>query len=167
MTQVDTRPERTTPRFEDLAVGDAIPDLVKGPLTPAHLMRWSAAVENWHRIHYDAGFATGHDGLPERVVNGSFKQHVLVQLVRDWAGPAGWLWRIGFQFRGMDLVDDTLTAFGAIAGVREADGLGVVDLEIGLRNQRGELNTPGHATAVLPLEGGRPVPYPFVPPQEG
>jgi hydroxyacyl-ACP dehydratase HTD2-like protein with hotdog domain len=25
------------------------------------IVRWSAAVENWHRIHYDLPFATGHE----------------------------------------------------------------------------------------------------------
>ena len=43
--------------FEDVAVGDEIGPLVRGPMTPMHLFRWSAAIENWHRIHYDDPFA--------------------------------------------------------------------------------------------------------------
>ena len=31
----------------------ACTSLRKGPLTTVHLMRWSAAMENWHKIHYD------------------------------------------------------------------------------------------------------------------
>ena len=64
--------------FEDVAVGDELPALVRGPLTSTHVMRWSAAIENWHRIHYDQPFAVGHDGLPGLLINGSFKQHLLV-----------------------------------------------------------------------------------------
>ena len=43
-----------TPYFEDVAVGLELPGLEKGPLTTAHLMRWSAAMENWHKINYPA-----------------------------------------------------------------------------------------------------------------
>jgi len=38
-----------------------------------------------------------------------------------------------------------------------------VDLEIGLRNQKGEEGTLGTARVVLPRRGGPPVPYPFDP----
>lgn len=161
-----TRSGQARRYFQDVQVGDAITELPKGPMSPMHLMRWSAAMENWHRIHYDETFAKEHDKLPERLVNGSWKQHVMVQMMKDWLGPEGWLWKIGFQFRGMDRVWDTVTAWGRVANLSERDGLGIVECEIGLRNQRGEEGTPGWAIGVLPLRGGRPVPYPFVPPAE-
>jgi acyl dehydratase len=72
--------------FEDIQTGASITGLSKGPMTAMHIMRWSAAIENWHRIHYDRDFATGHDGLPDILVNGSWKQHVMVQMLKDWAG---------------------------------------------------------------------------------
>jgi acyl dehydratase len=147
--------------FEDVAVGDVLPPLVRGPLTTAHVMRWSAAIENWHRIHYDHPFATGHDGLPGLLINGSFKQHVLVQLMRAWLEPAGWLARIQMSFRGMDLVGDTLTATGRVVETAEHDGFGLVVCEVAIRNQRDEEGTTGGATGVLPHRGGPAVPYPF------
>jgi acyl dehydratase len=142
--------------FDDINIGDDVPTVEKGPMSPAHLMRWSAAIENWHRIHYDEVFAKEHDGLPDRLVNGSWKQHVLVQMMKDWAGLGGWLWKIGFQFRGMDVVGDTVTAWGKVIDKQQ----------VGLVNQRGENGTPGTATAVFPIRGGKPIPYPFVPPAE-
>ncbi len=151
-------------RFEDVELGTDIPALSKGPLTTAHIVRWSAAMENWHRLHYDYRYATEHDKLPDVLVNGSWKQHVLVQLLKDWVGPGGWTWKIGFQFRAMDLPGDTITAWGRPVRKYEADGLGFVELEIGLRNARGVESTKGTATVVLPMRGGRAVPYPFVPP---
>jgi acyl dehydratase len=150
--------------LEDVQVGDEVTPLSKGPMSPMHLMRWSAAMENWHRIHYDETFAKEHDKLPERLVNGSWKQHVMVQMMKDWVGPEGWLWKISFQFRGMDKVWDTVTAWGTVTNTYEKDGLGFVECEIGMRNQRGEEGTPGTAIGVLPLRAGRSVPYPFVPP---
>ncbi len=44
--------------FEDVTVGEALPALPKGTISTAHLMRWSAAIENWHRIHYDRRYVT-------------------------------------------------------------------------------------------------------------
>lgn len=150
--------------FEDVELGKEIPSISKGPITTAHIMRWSAAMENWHRIHYDHPYATGHDKLPDVLVNGTWKQHVLAQLLKDWAGEGGWNWKIGFQYRAMDIPGDTITAWGRPVKKYEADGLGIVELEIGLRNSRGVDSTQGTATVVLPLRGGRKVPYPFVAP---
>ena len=89
--------------FEDVAVGTEVTSIVRGPMSPIHLMRWSAAIENWHRIHYDWRFATNHDGLPDVLINGSWKQHLLVQLMRGWLGSEGWLWQLSYQFRKMDV----------------------------------------------------------------
>jgi acyl dehydratase len=148
-------------KFEELSVGDEITPLVRGPMTPVHLMRWSAAIENWHRIHYDQQFAVEHDHLPGLLINGSWKQHFLVQAMTEWLGPAGWLAKISFQFRAMDQVGRTLTAWGRVTEKDERDGLGLVLCEIGIRDDRGEESTPGSATSVLPLADGPSVPYPF------
>ena len=152
--------------FEDVAAGDALPALAKGPLTSAHLMRWSAAMENWHKIHYDRPFAIEHDKLPGLLVNGSLKQQFVVQLLKDWAGPAGWVWKVSYQFRAMNLAGETLSAWGRVTGKRDGPGYGLVDLELGLVNEQGKESTPGKATVALPRRGGPPVPYPFVPPRE-
>ena len=149
--------------FEDVDVGQDIPTLQKGPMTPAHIMRWSAASENWHRIHYDRDYAVNHDKLPDIMVNGSWKQHVLIQLLTDWVGEEGWLWKIGFQFRGMNVPGETLTAWGRITDKKLVGDYGVVTLEIGLVNEKQAEGTPGTATVVLPRRGGKPVPYPFDP----
>jgi acyl dehydratase len=149
--------------FEDLSPGQFLPELVKGPISTAHIMRWSAAMENWHRIHYDWRYATEHDKLPDVMVNGSWRQHVLIQLVLDWLNDAGWLWKIGFQFRGMNVPGETLTAWGQVRGLVKRGPFGVVSLDVGLKNQNGEEGTPGHATAIVPCRNGPPVPYPFDP----
>jgi acyl dehydratase len=150
--------------FEDVRIGDQVTALVKGPITTAHLVRWSAAIENWHRIHYDLPFSVEHDRNPGLLVNGSWKQHVLVQMMKDWVGREGWLWKIGFQFRAMNVAGETIHSWGRVTDKYEQDGLGIVECEIGIRNDAGLESTPGTATAVLPLRDGRPVPYPFVRP---
>lgn len=147
--------------YEDFAVGQSLAPLIKGPMTVAHIMRWSAAIENWHRIHYDWRFATQHDGLPDVLVNGSWKQHVMVQLMKDRLGPEGWLWKLRFRYRAMDVAGDTIFAHAEIANKENAGGFGFVTARITLRNQRDVVSTTGWAIGVLPLRGGPKVPYPF------
>lgn len=148
-------------QFESIQIGERVHELDKGPISTAHIMRWSAAVENWHRIHYDQAFATGHDGLPGVLINGSWKQHILVQLVKDALGPAGWLWRLKFRYKKMDLSGDALRAVADVVDKQQAGGFGFVTLRVQLINQSGEVSTEGHAIGVLPLSGGPAVPYPF------
>jgi acyl dehydratase len=151
--------------FEDVQVGMDIPSLSKGPMTTAHIMRWSATMENWHKIHYDTPFAVNHDKLPGVLLNGSFKQQWLAQLLKDWVGVNGWVWKLNYQFRAMNLVGEKLTIWGKVTAVRKAPDFGLVDLDIGIVNQEGKESTPGKATVAVPYRGGKPVPYPFVPPK--
>jgi len=149
--------------FEDVAVGQELTPLVKGPVGTIHLMRWSAAVENWHRIHYDAKFAVEHDKLPGLLINGSLKQNYILQLLKDWAGPTGWVWRVSFQFRAMDVVGSILSVWARIEDAERQENYGIVRLKLGIVNADGRESTPGDATIVLPYRDGPPLPYPFTP----
>jgi acyl dehydratase len=155
--------ERT---FGDTQLGDEIPMLRKGPLTTAHLMRWSAAIENWHKIHYDETFTREHEKLPGLLVNGTLKQQFILEALTDWAGPRGWVWKVSFQFRSMNLVGEELYVWATVTGKRAGERFGLVDLELGIRNDKGTESTPGNAVIALPFRNDEAVPYPFVPPEQ-
>jgi len=152
--------------FEDVVLGEELPRLPKAPLTTMHLMRWSAAMENWHRIHYDQRFAIENDKLPGVLINGSLKQNFIVQALKDWAGLEGWLWKVSFQFRQMDVAGSSLYIWARVTEKTSVEqDFGLVKLELGVKNQDGRESTPGKAIVALPLRGGK-VPYPFVPPKQ-
>lgn len=151
-------------RFEDVGVGDVVPALEKGPLTIVHLVRWAAAIENWHRIHYDRAFAVGHDGLPDVLVHGSLKQQFILQLLKDWAGLEGWAWKTRFQFRAMDPVGSVLQVWAKVKTKLPCDGYGLVELELGIAGEGKRESARGAALIALPFRDGPPVPYPFVAP---
>lgn len=151
--------------YEAVQVGDALPLLGKGPLTSAHLMRWSAAMENWHKIHYDKPFAVEHDKLPGILVNGTLKQQFIMQMLRDWAGTEGWVWKVSFQFRAMNLEGESLRVWGKVTGKRQCDAYGLVDVELGILNDSDKESTPGSAVVALPYRSGKPLPYPFIAPE--
>jgi acyl dehydratase len=151
--------------YDDVEVGQEMPSLVIGPMTPTHAFRWSSAIENWHRIHYDQDFAVYHDGLPNILIQGSWKQSIMPRYLKDLCLPDGWMWKSAFQHRAMIVPGDTITCWSTVTNTYERDGLGFVELDTGMRLQNDTESCPGSATLVLPLRGGRPVPYPFVPPE--
>jgi acyl dehydratase len=146
--------------FESVSVGDRI-ELTKGPLTEAHLMRWSSAMENWHKIHYDQRFSLEHEKLPGLLISGSLKQQFVVQLLSKWAGPKGWLVSASFQFRAMNIVGETLTTWAEVKELHREAEYGLVTLELGIRNNSEKESTPGQGIVALPFAAGRPVPVPF------
>jgi len=162
MTRTITQPEQIY--FEDVSEGFELPRLRKGPLTTVHLMRWSATMENFHKIHYDQQFTVEHDKLPGLLVNGSFKQQFILQHLKDFAGLQGWAWKAKFQFRAMDVVGTTLEVWAKVKRKIPLQDYGLVELDLGIQNLEGRESTPGSALVALPYRGGKAVPYPFVPP---
>jgi acyl dehydratase len=152
--------------YDDVEVGQEMPPYVIGPMTSTHVFRWSAAIENWHRIHYDQDFAVYHDGLPSILIQGSWKQSIMPRYLKDLCLPDGWMWKVSFQHRAMIVPGDTITCWATVTHMYEKQGLGCVELDTGMRLQNDIESCPGHATIVLPIRGGRPVPYPFVPPAD-
>ena len=139
--------------FEDISVGMELDQVVKGPLTTTHLVRWAAANGNYARIHWDLPFAQVHQGLSNVVVNGSLKNQYLGQLMIKLAGPEGWFKRFYVEHRGMDYPGDIITASGSVTAVREIGGYGHVDCDVNLTNNRGDTTATGRATVVLPKQG--------------
>ena len=70
-----------------------------------------------------------------------------------------------FQHRAMIVPGDTITVWGSVTKKYEEEGLGFLDLDVGIRLQYDAESCPGRATIVLPIRGGKPIPYPFVPPK--
>lgn len=151
--------------YDDVNAGHELPPLVIGPMTPTHFFRWSAAIENWHRIHYDQSYAIYHDGLPTILGQGSWKQSILPRYLKDLCLPDGWPWKVSFQHRAMIVPGDTITVWAKVTGKREVDEFGLVDLDVGMRIGEDTETCPGTGTIVLPIRGGREIPYPFVPPE--
>jgi acyl dehydratase len=147
--------------FENVRVGEKVPDLVRGPLTSAHLTRWSAATENWHRIHYDLPFAVEHDKLPGLLIHGDLKLQFVFQCLMAWAGDSGWVWKVSMELRDMNLAGETLTVWARVLEKERAEGFGVVKLLIGVRNEEGDESIRGSASVALPYTDGPAVPYPF------
>ncbi len=156
---------KTQTYYEDVNVGDELPKYIYAP-TPTHLFRWSAAIENFHRIHYDLDIGLNHGKNPSILIHGSWKQSVVPQFLKDFTLPKGWPWKARFEHRAMLVPGDVLIMWGKVTGKYEKGGMGFIDLDIGMMTQDSVESMPGSATVVLPIKGGIDIPYPFVPPTD-
>ena len=132
--------------FEDVTVGSELPPLVKHP-TNAQLFMFSAVTWNSHRIHYDADYARGTEGLPNIIVHGPLHGSFLAQVVTDWMGEVGKLKKFSWSNRLPAQPGDVLTCRGKVTSKDEATRL--VECDLLMENQRGERVVRGKATVEL------------------
>ena len=149
--------------YDDVQIGMELPKYIK-KYSIVHLMRWSMAMENSHRLHYDYPFAINRDKLPGVLFHGSWRASIIAKWLKNWTLPDGWAWRTRWQVRAMVVPGEITILWGKVTGKREQENMGLVDIELGIRNEDGGEGCPGTATVALPLRGGPPIPYPFVAP---
>ncbi|MBI4338944.1 MAG: MaoC family dehydratase N-terminal domain-containing protein [Chloroflexi bacterium] len=152
--------------FEAVEIEQQLPANEYGAVTSERVVRFSAAVENYEALHHDFLWCREH-GFPNVLINGPLKEGLLATYAEQLAGEQGFVRKLSVSHRAMDYPGDILTAKGTVSR-KEAgsDGLGYVDVDIWLENQRGERSCPGQATVVLQRRGGPAVPTAFVcPPQ--
>lgn len=150
--------------YEDAPLGHSLPSATVR-LTIPYMMRWCSATEIFtRRDHFDLAYVQKYTDLKDVVGSGDWSHTYLWHYFRRWAGLSGWLLKLAHQNRAHLFAGDVLTAWAKVTHTEVKDGLGYVDLEGSLRRERDGVDVvPARATVVLPLKGGRPVPYPFRP----
>lgn len=173
-----------TPRYwDDVAVGETLPEVVKGPLTVtsiiAFVQGWGSLYVRAHglafdlfarhpalgipnefgvpeppeRVHWDPLLARAV-GVPAPYDYGPERVAWLGHLVTNWMGNAGALSRLAVQVRRHNLLGDTTWCRGRVAAKAAAAGGGEVTLELQAVNQRDEMIALGQAAVVLPRRPG-------------
>jgi hydroxyacyl-ACP dehydratase HTD2-like protein with hotdog domain len=134
--------------FEKLAVGMALPQLVKRPTTMS-LFMYGAANWVYHRVHYDQDYARSV-GLRNVVVHGTLQACYLVQMITDWLGENGRLKKLSFRHHQPAYPGDVLTCRGIITDKRTEDGRGCLVLDLAIVNQENQKTTSGTASVWFP-----------------
>jgi len=169
-----------TPRYwDDVQVGEKLPEVVKGPLTVtsviAFVQGWGSLYVRAHglafdlferhpalgipnafgapeppeRVHWDEALARAV-GVPAPYDYGPERVAWLGHLVTNWVGNDGFLARLNVQVRRHNLIGDTSWCRGVVAAKSIVEGRGEVTLELETVNQRGETIALGQAVVVLP-----------------
>jgi len=134
--------------YEDVQVGDTIPELVKPALSHIQLVRYAGASGDFNPLHTDPKFGemVGTGGI---IAHGMLIMGFVGQLLSDYVGPAA-LRKFGVRFRGMTRLDDVITCTGTITEKYEADGEGRIAGKVQATDQNGDVKVSGTFVAALP-----------------
>ena len=139
--------------WEDVDEGQEIPPFSR-KVTYMELNRFAGANDEYVLIHMDPDYAKSVAKLPAVIVMGNLKLAYIANALQDWAGEGGWIQKLGVDYRKMDVVHSTLTARGKVAKKYQEDAKNLVDLEVWVENDKGEVTTPGRAVMALPSRSG-------------
>jgi len=165
--------------FEDVAVGDTLPTMAKGPMTVtgficyaqgwgglyirANKLAWrmqsrhpaTGIVNRFgipdcpERVHWEEEFA--HKvGAPGAYDYGPERCSWMSHAITNWIGDDAMLTALYTEIRRHNPAGDLLTIDGRVVAKREEGGHKLVDFELEAVNQDGELSCRGRATASLP-----------------
>ncbi len=134
------------PDLDKLELGDVLPERTYVP-SNVSLFLYNAAIWNAHRIHYDERYTTEEEHHPGVVVDGPLQGDWLTQTVLEWIGEDGVLIEFAYSNRLASYLGDELTTGGSVTQIDAASG--EVALELFVRNQNGEVTTPGSARVRL------------------
>lgn len=139
--------------FEDVQVGDALPELAKGPISETDLVRYSGAVGDFNPIHTVPRVA--HQvGLEDIIAHGMLIMAYAGQMITDWAG-VGSVRRFKVRFSGMTKPGETVVCRGEVTEKREEGGEALVDGRLTVKGLEDDsLKLKGEFTVALPKRAG-------------
>ena len=129
-------------KISELTVGEALPER-SYTATNVSLFLYNAAIWNPHRIHYDEPYTTDVEKHPGVVIDGPLQGDWLNQVVVNWMGDSAALTSFNYSNRRASYLGETLTSGGAISAIDK--DAGTVDLELFIKNENGDVITPGRA----------------------
>ena len=125
--------------------GSMLPELVFGPLTSEHLVRWACASGDFHAIHYDKDFAASQ-GLPGVIMHGPFKFALAERLLRNFLGQNGTILSLSCTYKDLDPLGVTLVYRVKVTGKRTENSRHLVDLDFQVENDNKIVTVKGKAT---------------------
>ncbi len=133
--------------YSSLQVGDEVPSWQPAPLDRVQIARYTGASGDFNPLYVDEPFARAA-GFRSTIVPGPLAMAALSQMVSEWLkGP--FIRRLSAKFLKILWPGDILTCRGRVtAKHREASDY-LVDFDLWIENQEGEMLVRGTATASL------------------
>lgn len=133
--------------YDEVRIGQELPRLVIGPLTRQDIVQYAGAAWDFSPLHYDQPFVEAA-GLPNVVVMGMFTAGMAGRCITDFAG-AGRVRDYKVRFVARIYPGDTITCTGKVTRKFEANGERLVEGELTVINQKGEVAINGFFRAAL------------------
>ncbi len=134
--------------FEDVEIGDRLPELVTAPVTHLQLVRYAGASGDFNPLHTDPaiGEAIGVGGI---IAHGMLIMGFVGRMLSDYLGPLA-LKKFGVRFKGMTHLGDVITCTGTITEKYLEGGEGRIAGKVQASDQNGDVKVTGTFVAALP-----------------
>jgi acyl dehydratase len=136
-----------TRRFDDVAVGTALPELPI-PITTSLIVAGALASRDFTALHHDKAAAQA-SGMQDVFMNILTTNGLVGRYVTDWAGPNAVLTKVAIKLGAPNLPGDTMKMTGTVK--RKDDAAGVVEIEVAGRNSWGD-HVTGTVAVALPRQ---------------
>jgi acyl dehydratase len=123
--------------YDDVQIGTELPRIVIGPLSRQDIVQYAGAAWDFSPLHYDQPFVEAA-GLPNVVVMGMFTAGMASRCITDFAG-AGQVRNYKVRFVARIYPGDTITCSGRITRKFEANGERLIEGDLIVSNQKGEV----------------------------
>jgi acyl dehydratase len=133
--------------FDDVNEGDEAP-VVSHELTRTDLVMYAGASGDFNPMHHDEVKAK-EAGLPSVFGHGMFSMGLLGRAITDYVG-IGNLKHFKVRFTKQTWPGEVLTSKIVVTAKRKDDDETLVDLDVQLSNEAGEVKVAGEASAALP-----------------
>jgi acyl dehydratase len=135
--------------WEDVEEGQEVPPFAR-KAGYMELNRFAGANDELVPIHMDPDYAKTVAKLPDVIIMGNLKLAYIANAMTGWAGDEGWIRKLSVEYRKMDTVNTQITAKGKVTRKYQEDGKHLLDLDMWVENEQGEVTTPAKAVLVLP-----------------
>ena len=133
--------------FDEIKIGEALPPLVKDPVTLVQLVRYAGAAGDFNPLHFDPaiGQRAGFGGV---IAQGMLIMGFVGQAVTRWI-PNRYLRKLHVRFMGITRLADVITITGLVVEKRDSDRRIFCTIEA--KDEKGEVKIRGDLEAQLPL----------------
>lgn len=136
----------STPQFDSVQIGDALPALQLAPVDRASLALFAGASGDHNPIHIDVDFAR-KAGMPDVFAHGMLGMAWVGRLITNWF-PQAQLRSFDVRFAGITHLGNAIHCTGRITEKNEANRW--VRVEVQSTNQYGQIKIAGDAWVALP-----------------
>jgi len=135
--------------YEDVNVGDAMPELVKGPLQKLQHVMYAGASGDFNPLHTDDDFAKAVGMKDGVIAHGMLIMGIVGQAITGWI-PRKDLKKFGVRFAGMTKPGNTITVTGSVTNKRVEDGNNIIVCDVAAKDENGDVKITGKFEAALP-----------------
>lgn len=139
-----------SPRFEEVGLGDALPELAV-PITTSLIVAGALASRDFTPVHHDRAAAQAQ-GMSDVFMNILTTNGLVGRYVTDWAGPDATVRGVAIKLGAPNLPGDTMRMRASVTSRDEAKG--EVTVSVAGTNSWGD-HVTGQVVVALPRKGTR------------